>query len=33
MIFGGISKKGKTNLWIKPSNMSIDADTYEEILE
>ena len=32
MIFGGISKQGKTKLWIKPDKVNIDTKTYIEVL-
>ena len=33
MVFGGISRQGKTKLWIKPDKVAIDHKIYIEILK
>jgi hypothetical protein len=33
MIFGAISREGKSDIWFKPEKMTIDSQSYIEILE
>jgi len=32
MVFGGISRQGKTKLWFKPKTLAIDTDVYIETM-
>lgn len=32
MVFGAISKEGKSDLWIQPKKESIDTKSYKEIV-